>query len=1284
MLDVVIIETQTMKPTFSFRSAAWNSFALAFVIAIGDCIQAPRSHAASTSDSAKAVHADVTAILNARNQILDAWDTDLKAARTKEEGRLLTITMQNALLEMPLEIAIKRFGGQWLTGDATCRAYSKSQNPVDASGLTLSGDTLKGVMKVTLVSDGWMPPQGTTYDLTFEIDATIQDGKIAGRFKTAGTVGLERHDRIGPAGSIHFRLVKQQQYHGYLTGSAAKFDMTVTRTQAAALPSVEGDMAAQYAAVVALEQQAEQIYQHIRAVDIARMGGLAFHEAVEMIPVYPPIRPAFAEATAPATLTSVAQRMSRMRALVERRIKLGNEKPNVVIGYTATDDPDFGPYMVSGPMPSSEGKPNIMGKVDTEKEQVWAFPGNWHMIGIFKPHPRRDLLAPYLPEIVEALDATYNILIPFEKGGHVKTASTDQPPGWFAYNLAYDPITPWWGDTAAKIRRPGHPNTYFYCVTEIHSEADQTVWAGLDADDFAKLWINDTLVWASPRQEAAIGKWSVFQVNLKKGVNRVLLRSENTFGNHTVHLRFCTQGRPLTTTERVAERARIKDAYAKLDKPFIRGVNGDGTRVFPDATPVTAWDIQQNINVRWRIPLPRFSHATPVIVGDKLFTQMEPHTLICVDKMTGKEHWRRDSNIIELIADPAVRAEALAAYAKQETTDRKAARELTETLGKELRQIEDSLEKAPNPTLEKRRDQIQAEIDKANTGLNAFATYASKVEPQGRYTIEPGGFDFYVGYTMPVPVTDGKHIWVKYGTGVAACYDLDGNRKWLAQTHLHGAGPQNVASPILAGNVLVVHGSGGILAGKRGVKLTSGAGHWMVGMNATTGEVLWDYGPLRSGGYGGSTGPALVTVTNGRESMHLAVHGEGQVIRADDGKLLLNHVGARQGGHVPLVIGNTVYLGDTAVELTMHSRDAIGARIRGKGGSVLHKDKYYWMDCNHDGFCEVTVTEAATGRRIPLPFSTTQDMGDGYPLPAATRDFAFLPATSKINVVRTGAKPLMIATSKIERFHGGIVFDEDRMYIRTVESLLCIGRTGDAGAAYEKSVWAQTLIAPFPQELKRHPMESIAPDANYKPGKDVPVVRLESGIVPQRWLFAGPLPVNREMDPLGSIGGSDKARPENGTAIEFAGGAATFQPLDPKFVTEQSIDFDGPIAKKRTTTSLYYTVLECPNIGVYKLTCDKPGIAILLNGVKLNPGDHVELQPGLYALLAIVDAGGKFPPMIPFKSRIALESANDPNMMYRHHIGFIRDNADILREIQQISPGSFEATRATALLKTIE
>src|SRR5262249_3251293 len=35
------------------------------------------------------------------------------------------------------------------------------------------------------------------------------------------------------------------------------------------------------------------------------------------------------------------------------------------------------------------------------------------------------------------------------------------------------------------------------------------------------------------------------------------------------------------------------------------------------------------------------------------------------------------------------------------------------------------------------------------------------------------------GYTTPTPVTDGKHVAVVLGTGLVACYDLEGKRLWI-------------------------------------------------------------------------------------------------------------------------------------------------------------------------------------------------------------------------------------------------------------------------------------------------------------------------------------------------------------------------------------------------------------------------------------------------------------------------------------------------------------------------
>jgi outer membrane protein assembly factor BamB len=53
-------------------------------------------------------------------------------------------------------------------------------------------------------------------------------------------------------------------------------------------------------------------------------------------------------------------------------------------------------------------------------------------------------------------------------------------------------------------------------------------------------------------------------------------------------------------------------------------------------------------------------------------------------------------------------------------------------------------------------------------------------------------------------VTDGKRVCAFFTTGVSACYDLDGNRKWITFGAGGGSEHGNFASPILAMNRLVV------------------------------------------------------------------------------------------------------------------------------------------------------------------------------------------------------------------------------------------------------------------------------------------------------------------------------------------------------------------------------------------------------------------------------------------------------------------------------------------------
>src|SRR5262249_29213100 len=77
-----------------------------------------------------------------------------------------------------------------------------------------------------------------------------------------------------------------------------------------------------------------------------------------------------------------------------------------------------------------------------------------------------------------------------------------------------------------------------------------------------------------------------------------------------------------------------------------------------------------------------------------------------------------------------------------------------------------------------------------------------------------------VGFTSPSPLSDGKHVWVWCGNGVAACYDLDGKRRWITRIETNNL--TYSSSPALADGVFAVY------LGK------------LIGLDAETGKVRWE------------------------------------------------------------------------------------------------------------------------------------------------------------------------------------------------------------------------------------------------------------------------------------------------------------------------------------------------------------------------------------------------------------------------------------------------------------
>ena len=79
------------------------------------------------------------------------------------------------------------------------------------------------------------------------------------------------------------------------------------------------------------------------------------------------------------------------------------------------------------------------------------------------------------------------------------------------------------------------------------------------------------------------------------------------------------------------------------------GWRTDGTGRYPDATPPVTFAPGEN--AVWATPLPSWSNASPVLVGDRIFTCAEPDTLIALEKTTGKILWQKAHPVSEALGE---------------------------------------------------------------------------------------------------------------------------------------------------------------------------------------------------------------------------------------------------------------------------------------------------------------------------------------------------------------------------------------------------------------------------------------------------------------------------------------------------------------------------------------------------------------------------------------------------------------------------------------------------------
>ena len=386
-----------------------------------------------------------------------------------------------------------------------------------------------------------------------------------------------------------------------------------------------------------------------------------------------------------------------------------------------------------------------------------------------------------------------------------------------------------------------------------------------------------------------------------------------------------------------------------------RGINGSG--VFPAQGIVTEfWDIAPDVvtsvkdakkgerkltlpgapgsrkNIVWRTTLPHWGQNTPVAVKDRVFVlcqegwKSDAPLLVCLDVKDGKILWQQP--VDHLDAWPADKA-----------------RVAKETRAKHLRYWREAMiwwnklywDNANNrffstrPVAEfdalfaqakeagydwgrrVRSERVTAdgkEVDQyqfrhSTSGRSRYYWYIGTEEMRQTYeACAWNRYHWYPGWTSEGPyfgscmgsvVSDGSRIYAVTALDGAACFDLDGNRLWVADlegkqmrgfpasaSRIHN----HMASPVLAGGKLIYYHKDAVE---------------FIALDAQTGRLAWRTpGPIKAGdkprfhqvagrpiGYeGGHMTPGGTPVVMVLGATPVVVSGHGMVCRIADGKFL--------------------------------------------------------------------------------------------------------------------------------------------------------------------------------------------------------------------------------------------------------------------------------------------------------------------------------------------------------------------------------------------------------------
>lgn len=297
------------------------------------------------------------------------------------------------------------------------------------------------------------------------------------------------------------------------------------------------------------------------------------------------------------------------------------------------------------------------------------------------------------------------------------------------------------------------------------------------------------------------------------------------------------------------------------------------------------------------------------------------------------------------------------------------------------------------------------------------------------------GSFYHHGQASHTPVSDGKNVYVMFGSSGVRAYDLSGKELWTKKVGNERAARFGTSSsPILYKNLLIV---------------TAGAESESIrGFDSKTGKEVWktEAGSL-SGTY--ST-PQIVTNPAGKDELVLSVTGETWSMNPLTGKLnwyattkvdtaacptivskdgVVYVIGGRSGGRAAIRTGGTDDVTDSHVVWSEFGGSYVPSPI-------LHDGKLFWI--NDSGLA--TCVDAKTGKQLARKrlggryYASMVLIGDKFYAVSRFGGTKVLKATPEFETIATNT------LGDESDFSGSPAVSNGQLFLRSVEYLYCIGK----------------------------------------------------------------------------------------------------------------------------------------------------------------------------------------------------------------------------------------------------